>query len=300
MRLSLKLFLFAAVALTGWMFVSGCAKEEAIKPSTDLQIEGRGPILGGGGGGGLGGGVALIGLSPNNELLHLLSGPPAQVTAVIPIGGMRTDEVIIAIDTRPKTKELYGVSNTDLLFKIDKNTGATRLVSTSSFNPGLEGGILGIDFDPQLDILRVVTDGGQNLRISPTTGAVIGVDISFDATPVAFNGLAYAAAISFSGKPDLFAIDINGDAVYRITNAATGANALLGFTGYNWTGEGGFEITPGKQVFAVQYGYNKTPKVTINGDDTSIPYTRLYSISTFNGKAYPLGRIRDMIGLATK
>ena len=45
-----------------------------------------------------------------------------------------------------------------------------------SFAPLLDGTEFGVDFNPQVDRLRVVSNSGQNLRLHPDTGAVAAVD----------------------------------------------------------------------------------------------------------------------------
>ncbi len=301
MRLNWKLFSLGLVVLTALFSVTGCSNEEEVRPA-GAEIQTRGPILGGGGGGLGGGGAALIGLSPNNQLYHISVGPPAQVTNIIPIGGLRQAEVIIAIDTRPSTKELFGVSNNNLLYKIDKNTGVTRQVSTAPIPFDLSGGLIGIDFDPQLDQIRLILVDGSNFRISPLNGALISTDASLGSFPMKFNGIAYTVptTLSGTGKAACYGIDLAGDGLWQLTDPINGTVKFLGKTGYNWTTEGGFEIIPGNVAYTAQYGGYLTPNVYSNGDLLSDPAYRLFAVNLTSGKVTSFGRIRDVIGLALK
>mgnify|MGYP003436314097 FL=1 len=115
MRLSLKLINYGAAAFMGILLTTGCTNEDTVSPNDNGAIEERSLI-------GTIPSVPLIGLSPNNELVHLLSGPPVVEKGVVPISGLRPDELIIAIDTRTETKELYAVSNQSIIYKASKFT----------------------------------------------------------------------------------------------------------------------------------------------------------------------------------
>ncbi len=299
MRLNLKSVLASVAVVASLMYLGGCTKDEGVRPSAEVPIDERGPILGGSAGGAS---ASLIGLSRDNQLIHLVAGPPAQATSVVPITGLRVGEQIIGIETRPSTKELFGVSNQNLLYKIDKFSGTARPVSVDSieFNPNLTGDLLGLDFNPMDDVLRIVTSDGQNLRVSPTTGEVIGVDISFGATgPVSFNSIAYSFPTSLGGKSDLYGIDLLSGNLYKVVNPNAAEIQLVGNTGFSWTGDGGFEILPGNQVFTVQYGTSTVLK-NPSGDDTGFPAFRLYGVSLASGKTFSYGQVRPLIGLAAR
>ncbi len=100
------------------------------------------------------------------------------------VTGLQSGETLLGIDIRPggtTTGQIYGLSSMGRLYTIDKFTGAATLKSTLSADPadtsnpftGLSGTNFGIDFNPVVDRLRVVSDTGQNLRINVDSGAVI-------------------------------------------------------------------------------------------------------------------------------
>ena len=59
------------------------------------------------------------------------------------------------------------------MYTIDPVTGAAVAIGAAPFTPALDGTEFGVDFNPQVDRLRVVSNTGQNLRINPDTGAVV-------------------------------------------------------------------------------------------------------------------------------
>jgi hypothetical protein len=296
MRLNFKGQFIGAAAIFGSLLFTACTQEDQVKPSDSLPIEERGLISG------LPVNTALIGLSTNNELVNLMSGPPVVDLGVIPITGLRVEEFILAIDTRPKTGELYGVSNQDAIYKIDKTTGAALLVSQSPLTPAPGGDYVAFDFSPAEDLIRLITNTGQNMRISPITGAVTSVDGPIQSFSVAFNGAAYTTAkIGVPGA--LYDLDPGTGALYR-QNPVSGAISLVGLTGFNFEGDGGFEITTSNVAFAVQYGKSRF-QVGGGGifgtqDDTTQDAYRLLMINLRNGVATSHGKVRPMIGLAVK
>ena len=75
----------------------------------------------------------------------------------------------MGIDFRPLTGRLYGVGSTSQVYVIDADSGFASPIG-APFTPALAGTEFGVDFNPQADRLRVVSNAGQNLRINPETG----------------------------------------------------------------------------------------------------------------------------------
>lgn len=293
MRLKLNLFNLSAAVLSGLMMIPGCTSDENLKPTDESQLETRGLISGGSAN------TALIGLSANNELVSLLSGPPVSEQSVIPIVGLRSEEVMLAIDTRPKTKQLYGVSDQSIIYIIDKFSGVATPLFNGPFSPVISGNVVAFDFNPADDLIRLITDTGQSLRISPLTGAVVGVDNFVNILQTVINSVAYLPSSSTGGtKSVLYDIDIASGNLYKQLTA-TSPLQLVGNTGFAWQGEGGFEITPAGTAFAVQYGHARSTGGFGTDDLTQDAY-RLYSINLKTGKATSLGKIRPMVGIAQK
>jgi hypothetical protein len=271
----------------------GCAKDELVTPASDLQLDERGLTAGSVN-------TPLIGLTTTNELVHLMSGPPVVEQAVIPITGLRDGESIVGIDTRQKTGQLFGVSNQNLLYLIDKNTGVATAVSGVEFNPTLSGDFFGVDFNPQDDQLRIWSNTGTILKVSPLTGAVTGVESLFSlGSATRINSIAYMPLVQGSlVRPTVYQLDISTNSLYRQTTF--GSLQLVGSTGFTWYNEGGFDITSQYYAFAVQYGESRGPSGTFGTEDTTQPADRLYKIDLRSGRATSQGKVRPMIGITTR
>ncbi len=293
MRLKINLFRTSVVVLTLTLF-SMCSTDEGLKPVGDTAISGRGLINGG-----YATSINLIGLSTQNELVFLTVAHSATETGLVTIKGLRNGETIVAID---KTKDLFGLSNQSTIYKIDPITGNARPLG-GNFSPALSGDLFGFDVSPSDNVIRVMTTD-QNLRISSTTGQVIGQDPVFHISPQAINSIAYVPT-SAGSKTTLYAIDIAAQKVYKQAPAGTGAVVLVGSTGFDWRMEGGFDIASNGVGYTVQYGHglgagNGGAGAGGGFDDVTQDNYRLHSINLKSGAATSLGIVRPMLGLTVK
>lgn len=145
----------------------------------------------------------IIGLTTNNELVTFDSAAPGTVLSTVAISGASN---LVGIDTRPANGQLYGVSTTDggRLYRIDRATGIATAVG-GPFAVALSGDGFGIDFNPVVDRLRVVSTSGQNFRVNPITGAVVNgaadTALTFDpSTGVPAGTVPAAAATAYSNS----------------------------------------------------------------------------------------------------
>jgi hypothetical protein len=127
----------------------------------------------------------LVALTRSGALLVFAADRPEAATR-IPVHGVAG--MLIGIDLRPSDRQLYGVSTTNEIYRIDPKSG--EATSVSSLTVPFDGGARsGIDFNPQADRLRLVSADGQNLRVNVEIGATA-VD----------RPLAYAAGDANTGK----------------------------------------------------------------------------------------------------
>jgi|GEM_PF-5230643 len=146
----------------------------------------------------------IVALTPEQTLYTFTSERPDDILTVVAITGLQAGEQVVAIDVRPATGELYGLTSTRL-YKLNPTTGAATTPVVLS--QALTGTRFGIDFNPVPDRLRVVSDTDTNIRINQNNGTVT-VD-----TPVAYVG----GDLSVGKNPQIVAAAYtNND-----TNAAT-------------------------------------------------------------------------------
>lgn len=291
MRTSLLSAQFLAL-FAGLLIFTSCQQDETVMPTDKVSIQGRSmstPSIPS---------VVMYGLSTSNGLYTYYSGPPAKLMNHVPISGLKEGEVLMAIDVRPATRELYGVSNMSTIYTIDAVTGFAMAVSAIPFTPALAGSMVGFDFDPRTDLIRLVTDKDQNLRISPVTGLVTHVDYSLNPLLPSINSIAYSFTSSTSSASSLYDIDIIEGKLYR-QNPNTGTLSMIGYTGLEINGEGGFDISSGNAAFGVFLASGgQTSGFSSYPDDLTQETYRLYSLDLRTGRATSLGQVKSMIGMA--
>jgi trimeric autotransporter adhesin len=233
-------------------------------------------------------------LTSNNTLVNFDPGTPGAINSARFITGLSAGETIVAIDFRPATGQLFGVSDGSRLYIINPATGTATQVGTTPFTPALSGTVVGFDFNPTVDRIRVVTSTGQNLRLNPLTGAVAGTDTSLafvtgdpnaSATPN-ITSVAYTNNSVGTTSTTLFGIDPNLDALVRIgsvggtpTSPNTGQLTTIGPLGVNATNLVGFDILPGTNAGFVA--------LTLQDGTTS----QLFTVNLTTGAVTPVGAI---------
>lgn len=151
-------------------------------------------------------------LTQTNQLVSFDSATPG-ATSVRAISGLQGGDFLSAFDARPANKSLFGLAvngTTGRLYNINRNTGQATLAST--IRTPLIGSFFGVDFNPAVDRLRIVSNLGQNLRINVDTGETT-VDTA----------LQYAAGDRNAGAPPLVIAS-----AYSNNTAGTAATTLYG------------------------------------------------------------------------
>src|SRR6185503_2618543 len=98
----------------------------------------------------------LIGLTTTGGLVSFDSNTPGTVSPFLAISGLLSGESILAIDRRPANGLLFGLGSTSRLYTINTATGSATAVGVA-FAPSLTGTAFGMDFNPTVDRIRVVS-----------------------------------------------------------------------------------------------------------------------------------------------
>lgn len=118
------------------------------------------------------GGEFVRALTPDNRLLGLAAAAPQTLVSQCAISGLKPGEQLLGIDYRVARGQLYALGRSGQLYTIDTEQCAASPVGSGIGWP-LLGARVGMDFNPVVDRLRVVTEAGQNLRVHPDTGRVV-------------------------------------------------------------------------------------------------------------------------------
>ena len=128
----------------------------------------------------------IIALTQNNQLLQFDSSTPGSTSGPVSITGIGAGFNLVGIDARPSNNLIYGLAVSadpaiSRLYSLDRVSGVATLASTLS--APIMGGSFGLDFNPVVDRLRLVSDTGQNYRINVDTGATtVDGNLSFAAS----------------------------------------------------------------------------------------------------------------------
>ncbi|KAA3436978.1 DUF4394 domain-containing protein [Rufibacter hautae] len=242
--------------------------------------------------------LTFYALTTNNQLVKYSTDQKLRETGEVNITGLRSGERILAIDFRPATGQLYGVSNQSYLYVINQNTGVATQVGTAPFSPAIDGTQVGFDFNPTVDRIRLVTNETQNLRLNPETGAVVATDGMLNPGSPEVVAVAYTNSMAGATSTTLYDIDVATDKLYIQTPPNNGTLVEVGRLNVQAVGEGGFDIAPDNSL-AIAALFGRGGGVENQKEESNGNKYRFYSIDLATGKAMNLGKTdRMIIGVA--
>ena len=227
----------------------------------------------------------LVAVGGANDLVFLDAAAPGAPLFTLPVTGLPMGETLVGVDVRPLTGELYALGATSRLYVIDTTTGAAVQIG-GIFSTLLSGTRFGFDFNPTVDRIRVVSDTGQNLRLHPTTGAVVFVDgaLSFAVTDVNAGQIpdvvagAYVHSVAGTTNTVLYDIDLTRDVLLTQIPPNSGTLNTVGALGVDATGTAGFDIS----------GLDGTAYAALT---PTVGATGLYRVNLATGQAAFLGAL---------
>lgn len=240
--------------------------------------------------------TSFYALTSNNQLVHYLSGNPLKELAAATITGLAMGERLLAIDFRPATGQLYGVSTASKLYTINLTSFVATAVG-AGFTPMINGAQVGFDFNPTVDRIRLVTSAGQNLRLNPVTGMVAAVDGNINPSSAMITAVAYTNSFAGATTTTLYDIDVATDQLYIQNPPNAGSLVAVGSLGVQAIGEAGFDIAPDNAVaIAALYGRGLESN---QAEESNGNKYRFYYINLATGEAKNAGKTdREIIGLA--
>lgn len=220
--------------------------------------------------------VDFTALGEGNQLYFFEEGNLTTPSGMQAITGLPSGEMILSIDYRPATGQLYGLGSSSRLYVINETSGVATALGMSAFSPAIEGGMASLDFNPTVDRIRLVSESGQNLRLHPETGAVVATDgrINGGMNPK-IAAIAYTNSVSGATSTTLFDIDITQDKLYRQNPPNDGGLEEIGDLGIDLEGSVDFDINPdNSQALVVARNANES---------------RLYAVDLNSGRATWVG-----------
>jgi len=256
------------------IFISCDDKDGDVIP--DIELPGTAPE------------VSFTALTSDNKIEMYDAQNLTAPSSSMEISGLAMGEMIVSIDYRPATGQLYGLSTMSRLYIINENSGAATPLGTASFTPAFQGENPSLDFNPTVDRIRLVTESGQNLRLHPELGTVVATDGSINGgMDPRIGAVAYSDSFSGTTSTTLFDIDFAQDKLYKQVPPNDGGLEEVGDLGVDFAGIGDMDINPD----------NSVAMAVVRNEDES----RLYTINLSSGKAMWVGTFSGpVISLAFK
>ena len=214
------------------------------------------------------GGFTTVGISGATvgtaSLVRFNTASPGTTSTAVTVS--TPGETLVGIDYRPATGQLYGLgvsaAGAGTLYLINPQSGAVTMIGTAGGvtptapmpNPATAGSGFGFDFNPTVDLIRVVTSAGQSFAVNPTTGAVTSNAPTINAGTTTADAAAYTNSFGqgAGGTTTLYVLDAATDTLY-IQNAGTSATTAVGAitvggTAIDFSRVTGFDIPAGVRV----------------------------------------------------
>ncbi len=188
-------------------------------------------------------------LNAKNQLLRFDGDRPENIQRRVTVRGLRDD--LVGVDFRPANRDLYGLGRGGNVYKINPDNGrATRTAGLRTENGRrveLQGDSFGVDFNPTVDRLRVVSEADQNLRVNVNNGeTIVDPDIRYRdrgadprTTAVAYENNRAGA---FGGSTRIFYTEANRDKLTTAVDANTGVINGVGNLRLDAGNVAGFDI----------------------------------------------------------
>jgi len=151
------LCLRTAAITAGLLFAAGCGTLE-LSPVADPSLK-----------------ATVHAVTADAELITFAAAQPGRIIERRPLAGLPSGERLVGIDYRVARGELYALSATGRLYRIDPGNGKLAPVAKAGAVT-LPAGSVAFDFNPVADRIRVVGADGTNLRLHPDTGALAATD----------------------------------------------------------------------------------------------------------------------------
>ena len=246
----------------------------------------------------------IVALTDTGQLA-CIEGADTDATKVIgTLTGLESNETLVGIDYRSPFKDaggvsnnvpvegtLYGLGNLGGLYSINPSTAVAT--KKAQLSVALAGTAFGIDFNPTVDRLRVVSNTGQNLRVNVDTGAAL-VDGGLVSGGTTATGVAAVAYTNVDSDPatatTLFDIDVNSDQLLVQNPPNDGVLVGIGAPlGIDATGPVGFDLY--SSVKDIGGGVITTTDLAGYATVATAAGRSLYQVTPFSGRLVNLGAL---------
>jgi len=228
--------------------------------------------------------VKIWAIDTSGEMFSFFSDNPLSVTAKISPTGLPAGEKLIAIDCRPRTGVLYGISTNGKLHWIEKNTGVCHFVG-NGVNPAQINA--DIDFNPVVDRIRQEADA-QNVVLNPGTAAVtVQANLTINGNPANAVGCAYTNPEEAPSSTQLFVVTGASNRIYLQATPSNGVLTEVGQLPFDIGSNVGFDFGIGNVGYIANQKLSDSSSTFVTFD----PASGASSIETNIGGGRPVKSI---------
>jgi hypothetical protein len=224
--------------------------------------------------------LTAYGITTSGALLRFDTDVP-DVVQTTTLTGLQPGEQIVAIDFRAIDRRLYGLSNQERLYLIEPVNGEAHWLG-GLIGIDLDGTEFAMDWDPVNDHFRVISNTGQNFRLSRLNGGQVidsdgnnpGIQPDTPFSPfLDVRAAAFMNNYAGAASTRLFLIAGQGNRLRSTETPGTGTSTDVGALGVNITSDVAFDI-----VGATHVAFMVVPQGA---------GSRLYSVNLVTGAATP-------------
>jgi hypothetical protein len=223
----------------------------------------------------------LVATTSQNQLISFNARNPGRIRDILAITGLPAGVTLRGIDFRPATGDLYGVGSDSVVYRINPWTGIA-VAEGPAFAPALRGTAFGVDFNPTVDKIRVVSDDRQNLRLNVDEGTLLSDDKPLNPGMPMVVAAGYENSSFSATRPTvttLRVVDAASDQLFKQTPPNDGTLVEGKYLGIDVQKNAGFDIAGEDNMGFLS---NALPRSQGTG---------LYTVDVLTGDTKLLGRI---------
>jgi hypothetical protein len=226
----------------------------------------------------------LVATTDSNQLITF-NAKDRRIRKLVSIKGLPAGETLVGIDFQPASGALYGVGTNEIVYRVNERTGIA-IAEGPAFTPALNGQSFGVDFNPVVNRIRVVSDAEQNLALDPDAGTAL-MNANLNPAGEMIVGAAYENSQFSAMAPAATTLHVVGAANDRLyTQNPPAAGTLTMPRNLRVPGAGRLDV--GTNVGFDIEGASGLGYLT---DADPGRGTTLYTVEVPTGKAKSLGRI---------
>ncbi len=217
----------------------------------------------------------ILAVTADHKLIRFNGGQPQRIQSSQQLKGLKPGEEVLGIDFRVARNQLYLLASSGQLYRVKVADATLEPIGAPVPLPATATGNWGFDFNPTVDRIRVVNEGGLNLRRHPDNGSQV-------------DGDANAAGVQPDGRLAYDASDANAGKAPRIGGAAYTYNQQdeKVTTNYAIDLNGGLLVTQGTKEGVQPAVSPNTGKLYTVGALGLKPNRVQFDISDVNNAAY--------------